>query len=137
MHSNGYISTPDSQKTAYTTERNAADTDAGVKAGWRFSPENTLETAYSYYDGVRGEGTRNNTQDGSQRLHKTHFARANWQNKSEQAQWQVNGYYQNENYGRVQDASATKYINTDGNRIDSGVQGGLSYKLHGIPRPAI
>ena len=132
LKSDGYISTPAASRTAYTTALNALEQDAGVRAGWKFADSN-LDVAYSFYDGLDGEGSKMEAPDGQSRRFQTHFGRLQWQGKTDAYSWQTVAYYQSERYGRVNEkGSIANYtrIDTDGFRPDKGIESSLTYNLY-------
>ena len=129
--SDGYISTPQATRTAYTVARNMRESDAGVKAGYKISDNSSLDASYSYYDGLRGEGTKIQAPDGLSRRIRTNYGQAAWTGLKDNLRWDVNAYYQNERYGRVSESmtgATYRRIDTDGHRVDKGVLASLTIK---------
>ena len=129
--SDGYVSAPEASRTAYTTARNLRESGAGLRAGYRLSENSSLDASYSYYDGLRGEGTKILAPDGLSRRIRTHYGQASWKASTDKLRWDLNAYYQNERYGRVSESmtgAAYKRIDTDGHRVDKGVLASLSVK---------
>lgn len=135
VKSDGYNSTPDSLRTTGSTARNVREKDAGIKAGYQLTDNQSLEAAYSYYDGLRGEGTQIRAEDGVSRRFRTQFTRLAWTGKADKVEWQSNLFYQKERYGRTTESlTGTTYArtDTDGDRIDKGIQGSLTADLYGL-----
>ncbi|NLO92614.1 MAG: TonB-dependent receptor [Elusimicrobia bacterium] len=132
MKSDGYISTPSDQRNAYTTAKNALEQDAGLKAGYKISEKSRVDAAYSFYDGLRGEGTKRLAADGTSRRYRTNFGTLAWTAENNGVSWKADAYYQNERYGRVNEGTSATYsrTDTDGHRIDAGARASATLR-HG------
>ncbi|OGS52260.1 MAG: hypothetical protein A3J79_04435 [Elusimicrobia bacterium RIFOXYB2_FULL_62_6] len=132
LDSGGYISTPVSQRTAYTVRKYVKESDTGFTAGWKFSGDSSLESAYSYYDGQRGEGYKDRLADGNNRHFKTQSGRLAWKTRAGRAQWQAAAFYQDEHYMRTSESIKSNKYNlteTDGNKRDLGAGASASLPL--------
>lgn len=135
LKSDGYNSTPDNLRTTGSTARNVREKDAGIKAGYQITDKQSIEAAYSYYDGLRGEGTQILAEDGVSRRFRTQFTRLAWTGRADKVEWQSNLFYQKERYGRTTESlTGTTYArtDTDGDRIDKGIQGSLTADFYGM-----
>lgn len=132
LDSAGYVSTPVSQRTAYTVKKYVKESDAGFRGGWKFSGGSSLETAYSCYDGQRGEGYKDRTEDGNNRHFKTQSGRLTWKARSGGAQWQTSAFYQDEHYLRQNESIRSNKYNltgADGHKRDLGAGASASLPL--------
>ncbi|WDP91531.1 MAG: TonB-dependent receptor [Desulfobacter sp.] len=101
-----------------------------TKAGYQFSPGQSLELGFSYFDDARGEGYRYNLEDGSSRDFDTNSA--NLLYKLEKGDWQIRagGFYQKEDYFYHRDFSDIDDVYTvSSDREDFGSAISLSRAL--------
>ena len=129
LTSDGYVSTPMSDRDAYTVKKYVKERTVELASSLDLRESGRLEVKYSNNDGLRGEGTRILAKDGTSRRFRTDYARAAWTGESPDLSWRVLGYFQRENYMRLNEYYRNgeyNRIDTGGFRGDSGAQGALS-----------
>lgn len=109
LRSNGYNSTPKTERDETTIASSLDLYNIEGKMGIYLTPDHTLEGTASYYDGIRGNGTRfffTEPSKGEKDLKnevKEQNYRIRYQGKKEDKVWHVSGFYNQSDYteGRV------------------------------------
>ena len=130
--SDGYIDLPDTLKTEYTVPLFLDEKGISAQMGFDLNPTTSVKVLYDYYDDKRGEGEKIEEVDGKHRHFDTHFFQGKFTRRRENSKYELNGFYQYENYLRV-DERITKgeYQKFDvaSDRVDKGL---LFYYLRNI-----
>jgi len=136
LSSDGYISTPISARDAYTVKKYVREKTAELNSSVDVGEAGKIDIQYSHYDGLRGEGVRILTADGTSRRYRTDFTRVAWNGAEKDFSWQTLVYYQRENYIRLNEYYRNGIYNrvdTGGLRNDVGAQAAVSMEtLYGI-----
>ncbi|MCX5784824.1 MAG: TonB-dependent receptor [Elusimicrobia bacterium] len=135
LSSDGYNSTPEAFRTPYTVNKYVREKNASAKAELDLGEAGIVDAQYSRDEGLRGEGTRIRTVYGVSRQYNTDFARAAWHGDNGTVAWQTQGYYQLEDYSRLNESikgSVYTRIDTDALRKDTGGQAAVSMPLAGL-----
>ncbi len=122
--SDGYISTAESARTPYTTERFLEEANGALTLGYRVNPDHRIEATGSYYNDKRGEGTKIQAPDGVSRDFDTANLSLLYQGRVGDLRWEIKGFYQLEDYRRVSETlRGTTYTRFDvqSDREDEGV----------------
>ncbi|MBC8174742.1 MAG: TonB-dependent receptor, partial [Candidatus Marinimicrobia bacterium] len=122
--SDGYIDLPDTLKTEYTVPLFLDEKGISAQMGFDLNPATSVKVLYDYYDDKRGEGEKIEEVDGKHRHFDTHFFQGKFTRRRENSKYELNGFYQYENYLRV-DERITKgeYQKFDvaSDRVDKGL----------------
>ena len=100
IKSDGYITVPDSIRDETDTAVFIEEYGANARLGYMFNTNSNIELEYNYYDENRGQGTKILLKDGAVALYKTHFAKLNYHNHNSRLKYDINAFYQVEDYGR-------------------------------------
>lgn len=122
--SDGYYDLPDSLQDDYSVPLFLDEKGISTTVGSNFTPNNTFEIIYDYYDDKRGEGVKIEEKDGKHRSFDTNMLQVKLTGKNKKSRYEINGFYQHENYLRVsEDFKNGSYYKFDvsSNRIDRGV----------------
>jgi outer membrane receptor protein involved in Fe transport len=132
QNSDGYISTPESARTAYTTERFLEEANGALTLGYRVNQDHRIEAAGSYYSDKRGEGTKIRAPEGVSRDFDTGNLSLLYQGGIQDLRWEIKGFYQLEDYRRVSEtlrgATYTRF-DVQSDREDKGVLAHVSKTL--------
>ena len=133
LDSDGYISTLESKRTAYTVKRFAKEAIASLHMGYDFDKSNSIIFKIDRFDDKRGEGTKIYAKDGVSRDFDTWVYSLLYKGSSGNMMWQAKVFWQNENYRRVSERiSGTTYtrFDVDSDRTDLGIDGSFSVQVH-------
>jgi len=116
QNSDGYISTPESQRNQFTRKRFLQEANGTLALGYRLNPDHIVEFAGSYYYDKRGEGTQILAPEGMYRDFDTTNLSFKYQGGVQDLKWEIQGFYQLENYRRISESlSGTNYTRFDVN----------------------
>jgi iron complex outermembrane receptor protein len=135
LSSDGYNSTPDALLTAYSVDKYMREKEASAKATLDLGASGAVDAEYSRQEGLYGEGMRVMTADGVSRRYNTDSARAAWHGDNGDLAWQTQGYYQLEDYFRLNEAVKSgvyNKVNTEALRQDTGGQAAVSMPVAGV-----
>ncbi|MGB9698448.1 MAG: TonB-dependent receptor [Thermodesulfobacteriota bacterium] len=121
--SDGYISTPEEQRTPYTRKKFLEEGNASLILGYRFNKDHKMELAGSYFDDQRGEGTQILAPEGMYRDFDTTNISLTYQGKIQDLRLEFKAFYQLENYQRISESlRGTTYTRFDvkSERADKG-----------------
>lgn len=121
--SDGYISTPEEQRTQYTRKKFLAESNTSLTLGYRFNKEHKIELAGNYFDDKRGEGTQILAPEGMYRDFDTTNISLTYQGKIQDVRLEFKAFYQLENYQRISETlRGTAYTRFDvkSERTDKG-----------------
>ena len=128
-NSDGYVSTPESQRTAYTIKRYYEEYGESALGGFGWAG-GLAEFEYSDSRDRRGEGTRILAPEGLSRTFELETYRASAEGKVADAQWRLRACRQQELYGRLNESGvpgATYLrVNTLVDRRDYNLSGSLT-----------
>lgn len=122
--SDGYISTPEEQRTQYTRKKFLEEGNAALTLGYRFNKDHKIELLGSYFDDKRGEGTQILAPEGMYRDFDTTNISLTYQGKIQDFRLEFKAFYQLENYQRISESiRGTTYTRFDvkSERADKGV----------------
>ncbi len=100
IKSDGYITVPDSIREATDTNVFIEEYGANARIGYTLSNKSFIEAEYNYYDEKREQGSKILLEDGAVALYETHFTKLAFHNDDNKLKYDVNAFYQLENYGR-------------------------------------
>ncbi|OYT11169.1 MAG: hypothetical protein B6I18_05270 [Bacteroidetes bacterium 4572_112] len=100
LKSDGFVTVPDSIRTETDTSVFLDEYGANARFGYMFDAKSYVEAEYNYYDEKRGQGSKILLEDGAVALYKTHFAKLAYHNNKSKLKYDVNAFYQVEDYGR-------------------------------------
>lgn len=100
LKSDGYITVPDSIRTETDTSVFLNEYGTNARLGYMFTANSFVEAEYNYYNEKRGQGSKILLEDGAVALYETHFAKFIYHNNDNKLKYDVNAFYQIENYGR-------------------------------------
>ena len=132
IKSDGYITVPDSIREKTDTNVFIEEYGANARIGYTLSKSAFIEAEYNYYDEKRGQGSKIILEDGAVALYETHFSKLAFHNDNNMLKYDVNAFYQVENYGR--DIEKIKrgnysYIKVKSKREDYGATAMFRYAL--------
>lgn len=133
LNSDGYISTLESKRTAYTVKRFAEEHTANLSIGYDFDRVNSIIFKIDRFDDKRGEGVKIYAKDGVSRDFDTWVYSLLYKGSSGSMTWQAKAFWQNENYRRVSErVSGSSYtrFDVDSDRTDTGIDGSFSVQIH-------
>ncbi len=122
--SDGYYDLPDSLQDENSVPLFLDEKGISTTVGFNFTPNYTFEITYDYYDDKRGEGVKIEEKDGKHRSFDTNMLQAKLTGKNNKSRYEINGFYQHENYLRVSEGfKKGSYYKFDvaSDRIDKGV----------------
>ena len=132
LKSDGYITVPDSIRNETDTNVFLEEYGVNARIGYMFKAKSYLEFEYNYYDEKRGQGSKILLEDGAVALYKTNFAKLNFHNNSSKLKYDINAFYQLENYGRdIEKMKKGNYthILVNSKRQDYGAIAVFRYKI--------
>lgn len=132
LDSDGYISTPEEKKTAYTVKRFVRESIAAFGLGYDFDRLNSLGLTLDVFNDKRGEGTKIRDANGVHRDFDTLAYSLRYQGGLGDMRWQTKAFWQNENYRRVSESQrGTQYTayDVDSDRTDMGWDGSFTFPL--------
>lgn len=136
LSSDGYNSTPEALRATpdYTVSKYVREKSAAAKASLDLGDSGVVDAQYSRDEGLRGEGTRIRTNDGTSRRYNTDSARAAWHGDNGDLVWQTQAYYQLERYSRLNETTKSGYTRVDTGvlRQDTGGQTAVSLPVAGL-----
>ena len=124
LKTDGYITVPDSIRNESDTAVFVQEQAANARIGYRFNYNTSVEMEYNYYNDHRGQGTVIKLDDGATADYDTHFLKAKYKTKFGKIHFNLNGYYQLENYLRtIEKMKKSNYtlINVNSDRADYGI----------------
>lgn len=135
LNSDGYISTLEEKRNAYTVKRFAEEGIGNITLGYDFDRTNSIGFKIDYYNDKRGEGTKIYAPKGVSRDFDTWVYSLNYRGASGSMMWQAKAFWQNENYRRVSErisgANYTRF-DVDSDRIDMGIDGSFSWQINPV-----
>ena len=132
IKSDGYITVPDSIRTESDTSVFLKEYGANARVGYMLNAKSYFEAEYNYYDEKRGQGSKIRLEDGAVALYKTHFAKLAFHNSKHKLKFDINAFYQLEDYGRdIEKMKKGNYthIIVDSKREDYGAVAIFKYDL--------
>jgi len=134
LKSDGYVSTPPADITDYTVKKFADEKNLLFRDVLKTSFGN-FDLRYSFYDGLRGEGVKINTANGTNRTFNDNNISLKWNYDKNDTRFETLIYYNNQKYGRLNEYfKSNKYtkIETDSVREDSGARSSVLFNKFGI-----
>ncbi len=132
LKSDGYITVPDSIRDETDTAVFIEEYGANARVGYMLNANAYIEMEYNYYDENRGQGTKILLEDGAVALYQTHFAKLNYHNHKSKLKYDINAFFQIENYGRdIEKLKKGNYthIKVNSHREDFGALAIFRYKI--------
>lgn len=133
----GYIIVPEESRDSMDVRTYLKEVNVGGKLGYRYGSGSYTEVEYSYYNDMRGDGTKIYEPDGGYNRYPTNYVRLTSVNYFGRLSLVTRCFYQNEHYLRQSETMSVKksnkytLYNTDSRRTDFGLWTNLAYK----PRP--
>lgn len=134
MKSDGYVSTPPSDVTDYTVKKFAEEKNVLFKDFLKTS-FGDFDLNYSFYDGIRGEGVKINTANGTNRNFNDNNVSVKWNYAKNDKRYETLIYYNNQKYERLNEYfKGIKYtkILTDSVREDMGAKASVLFNGFGV-----
>ncbi len=103
----GYNMMPDSIRASTDVKAYVMEYTAGMKAGYQFAKDNTLEGVYQFSYDKRGSGSKYYESDGSFNQYQSHFARLSYNRITKKSEIHVNGFFKKD-YDLKQNESVKK-----------------------------
>lgn len=130
--SDGYMTQPDSLRDSTHIASWMNEFEVGLVTGYFINPNQKIEVQYDYYNDRRSQGEKILDDEGNYTDHDTHFVKANYSGNSNNLSWNIQFYYQQENYFRNAESFKKSYSLYQVNSIrkDIGFISNLSYKSH-------
>ena len=123
LKTDGYITVPDSIRNETDTAVFVQEQAVNARIGYKFNYYSSIELEYNYYNDHRGQGTVIRLDDGATADYDTHFLKARYKTKLGKVNFNLNGYYQLEQYLRtIEKIKKGDYtlINVKSDRTDYG-----------------
>jgi outer membrane receptor protein involved in Fe transport len=124
LKSDGYFSAPPADITDYTVKKFANEKNLLFRDVLKTSFGN-FDLRYSFYDGLRGEGVKINTANGTKRVFNDNNISLKWNYDKKETRFESLIYYNNQKYERLNEYfKSNKYtkIDTDSAREDFGLR---------------
>ncbi len=121
--SDGYISTPEEQRTSFTRKKFLEEGQVALTLGYRLNKDHRIEFGGSYFDDQRGEGTQIQAPEGMYRQFDTTNINLAYQGQIYDWRLEFKAFYQLENYQRISESlRGTTYTRFDvkSERADKG-----------------
>jgi len=123
LKTDGYITVPDSIRNETDTAVFVQEQAANARIGYKFNYYSSIEFEYNYYNDHRGQGTVIQLDDGATADYDTHFLKAKYKTRLGKLDFNLNAYYQLEQYLRtIEKIKKGNYtlINVNSDRTDYG-----------------
>lgn len=131
--SDGYITQPQVEIDAnpYIVPSNLKELATSAKVGYDFNKNNNIEVDFLYYDDNRGTGETVYQEYGNKTEHDTYQAKAKYSGSKNNMNWDLNIFYQSEDYKKVNEYKKDDYVfyKVLSNRVDFGALTSFSVKL--------
>lgn len=135
----GFYLYPEASRDSTDVPNKMKEGTLSMKAGYKFKPGLTAEIEYSYYDDKRSDGVLIYDPDGGYTKYTTNWLRARLRGVQEKLSWEVNAFYQAENFHQQKESlkkdalppyAVTKYQLYDAlyNRFDQGIWTNITRK---------
>jgi iron complex outermembrane receptor protein len=111
LQSDGYITQSEADQAAnpYIVKSNMMEWNNGAKVGYDFSPGNSLELDFIYFNDRQGTGEVVYQDEGNTTDHDTYHVRANYKGEKGLYAWNGSLFYLNEHYKRVNEFMKDDY----------------------------
>jgi iron complex outermembrane recepter protein len=133
LQSDGYItqSEADQQANPYITKSNMKEWIGGAKVGYDLGKNNFVELNMLYFNDRQGTGEQVYQPEGNTTDHDTYHIRATYHGEKGKSDWNVNFFYLNEAYKRVNEYMKDDYTWYDvlSKRVDLGGLFSYTYDL--------
>jgi len=104
----------------------------GGRFGYIFNNKQMVEAGFEFYDDKRGRGIEIYEQGGGYDKHENYMGRVRYRGKTDKVDWEVNGYFNQEGFRRMNefmsDGAYNLYL-VESDRIDMGVSGSLNWDI--------